>query len=819
MSFYKDNKGYLDKYWDDELNNTPKESLQGNEDGVLYFKCKKCGKSWSISSLSLLYSYGECNCEDRNLLKKYWDTEKNNEIGLSVEDIPLRSGKRIFLKCPVCGGEWNDYDVADVTYRKKSCPYCSGRRVLSGVNDLLSCYPEVVEKYWDWEKNSVEPNTLYKNTSKKAFWLCPECGYSWESPVSRLTRDGQGCPCCAGKKVKEGYNDFLSQHPDIVAKYWDYDRNKIKPSEVTSGSNKKIYCKCPLCGGEWEDAPKILKDRKVCPLCWGRKEIKLDNEWKCDEEWEGLPELHYSPSYAKLLNEGISTEKNFISLREYRPDLVDKVWNYEENEKRGITPDNISYGSHKKVFLTCKDCGNSWDDWDVHTLSNTKVGCPYCTNQRLGKDSISFLKGYPELVDKYWDWEKNSEEGIYPDEIFPKSNKQVHLHCKKCGYSWNDYSPASLVYHKLGCPVCAGQRVLKGYNDFQSRYPDLVDKFWDFEANDVKPDEISWGSGKWINFKCKECGHKWIVQLHDLSVYGRGCPQCARNNMATRSKQEDEITNFLKENYDGIIETSKVGLLPNNMELDIYIPKKKIGIEFNGIYWHSEIYKKKDRHYRKHKYCEESGIKLFQIWEDQWRDKKEIVKRLLLSKVGVLDQVKVNARECSIKEVSKNEAESFMNENHIQGFTVASVYLALVSENWGIVAICQFLKTGKEGIYNLNRYATSCNVRGGFTKLIKNFERKYHPKKIITFSDNDYSDGGLYRNNGFILEEELKPDYYYTNNNFNKRYHKFNYRKERFYNDPHLTYMPDLTERELADLNKIFRVWDSGKIRWVKVFN
>lgn len=787
MSFYEDNKGYLDKYWDDELNNTSKESLKGNENGVFYFKCKKCGKSWSISSLSLLYSYGECNCEDRNLLRKYWDTEKNNEIGLSVEDIPLRSGKKIFLKCPECHGEWNDYDVADVTYRKKSCPYCSGKRVLSGVNDLLSCYPEVVEKYWDWEKNSVEPSSLYKNTSKKAFWKCSECGYSWESPVSRLTRDGQGCPCCAGKKVKEGYNDFLYQYPEIVAKYWDYNRNKIKPSEITSGSNKKIYCKCPNCGGEWEDTPKILKDRKVCPVCWGKTNFptrKDDNN----------------------LQEDKGTFGNLY------PELVDLYWDWDKNNEIGLNPFEMDLQSNKKVFLKCKDCGNSWSNWTVSSLINYKDKCPYCSNSKLIEGTNDILSKSPIFISKYWDFDKNT---VKPNKVKFNSGRLVKLKCDKCNHRWE--MTVKELYDGKGCPVCEDNYLERGINDFKSC--NNVPTVHISNKEGINEEDILKSSNKKLLFKCDVCGNEWYSYPYTKTGNNSaGCPVCAKESLPTKSKQEKQIYEFLREHYNGIIETSKVGLLPNNMELDIYIPKKKIGIEFNGIYWHSEIYKKKDRHYLKHKYCEERGIKLFQIWEDQWRDKKEIVKRLLLSKIGVLNQVKVNARDCSIKEVSKKEAESFMNENHIQGFTVASVYLDLVSEDWGIVAICQFLKTGKEGIYNLNRYATSCNVRGGFTKLIKNFERKYHPKKIITFSDNDYSDGGLYRNNGFILEEELKPDYYYTTNCFNKRYHKFNYRKERFYNDSHLTYMPDLTERELADLNKIFRVWDSGKIRWIKVY-
>lgn len=209
------------------------------------------------------------------------------------------------------------------------------------------------------------------------------------------------------------------------------------------------------------------------------------------------------------------------------------------------------------------------------------------------------------------------------------------------------------------------------------------------------------------------------------------------------------------------------------------------------------------------------GIKLFQIWEDQWRDRRPVVERLLLSKLGVLDLEKVNARECVIQEISKMDAEPFMNENHIQGAVGASVYVGLFTRDCELVGVCQFLKTNKDGEYNLNRYATSKNVRGGFTKALKYFERAYQPTKIITFSDNDYSDGGLYHTNGFKCDLLLEPDYYYTDSSFSYRFHKFRFRKERFKKDSNLIYEEGLTEKELAQLNNLTRVWDSGKVRWV----
>lgn len=117
---------------------------------------------------------------------------------------------------------------------------------------------------------------------------------------------------------------------------------------------------------------------------------------------------------------------------------------------------------------------------------------------------------------------------------------------------------------------------------------------------------------------------------------------------------------------------------------------------------------------------------------------------------------------------------------------------------------------------NLLRFATNKTVVGGFTKLLKHVERIYTPDFILTFSDHTVSDGGLYENNGFVDTKELSPDYMYVNRGV--RVHKFNYRLKRSRNDPELQYDPALSERELAQLNNLPRIWDAGKTRWVKSY-
>ena len=254
----------------------------------------------------------------------------------------------------------------------------------------------------------------------------------------------------------------------------------------------------------------------------------------------------------------------------------------------------------------------------------------------------------------------------------------------------------------------------------------------------------------------------------------------------------------------------------DSLELDIYIPSKNIAIEYNGIYWHSELYRDSKYHYNKWKACKDKGIQLIQIWEDEWNRNPEQIKRMLAHKLGASNERKVFARKTTIVELTKAEVEPFLNENHVQGYASGSYYLGLQDKETDELVSVLILKNeaktdGK--MLNIIRYATSANVIGGFTKLLSYATKTYQPDSYITFSDNCVSDGGLYENHGFIADKHLPPDYMYVVGNV--RRHKFGYRLKRFKDDPALLWEEGLTERELADLNGLKRIWDAGKTRWV----
>ena len=142
-----------------------------------------------------------------------------------------------------------------------------------------------------------------------------------------------------------------------------------------------------------------------------------------------------------------------------------------------------------------------------------------------------------------------------------------------------------------------------------------------------------------------------------------------------------------------------------------------------------------------------------------------------------------------------------------------SSYIALRDSNGSIVAILAY--TFSRGVLFIKRYATSCIVRGGFSKLLKYLEDTLNPSIVETFSDNGVSDGGLYNNLGFKHIKDISPDYSYVYHG-GRRIHKFNMRKKNFEKDLNLYYNPNFTESELAEVNGLYKIWDYGKVKWVK---
>lgn len=286
------------------------------------------------------------------------------------------------------------------------------------------------------------------------------------------------------------------------------------------------------------------------------------------------------------------------------------------------------------------------------------------------------------------------------------------------------------------------------------------------------------------------------------------------------SSYEREINDFMK-SLNVEFDANRQILI--GKEIDILVPSKKIGIEFDGLKWHTEFFGKKDRkyHLNKTELCNEKGYGLIHIFEDEYVNRKDIVLSKLKHILGCdVDLPKIQGRKIDVREIYSNDAKVFLEKFHIQGSVNSTVYLGGFYEN-NLVAVMSF-KNGnvKNENWELTRFATDFNFRyqGVGSKMFTYFVRKYSPNVVVSFADRRWTiknSDNLYTNIGFKLENITSPDYRYYNERVEKykRVHKMSMSKtalNRKYGFP-IT----MTELEMAKELGYDRIWDCGLFKYV----
>jgi hypothetical protein len=256
-------------------------------------------------------------------------------------------------------------------------------------------------------------------------------------------------------------------------------------------------------------------------------------------------------------------------------------------------------------------------------------------------------------------------------------------------------------------------------------------------------------------------------------------------------------------------------------ELDIYIPSKKLAIEYQGLHWHGEIIKKdKARIHMQDKatLCKAKGIRLIIMFEDEWLTKQDQVKGYLRAILGLKSKT-IGASKCKI--IRKN-AKVLCAEHHLQGSSNGLEY-SLIYKN-EVVAAAIFAKPNasrqnfKSNTYELARYCVKpgISVPGGLSRLMKAFcNDNPHILELISYSDNRWSEGSIYRSTGFAKENDGRPSYHYFEySSQTKRHHRYKFRKSECIKL--LPYSSHMTEWQIMQELGYDRIWDLGSAKWVK---
>lgn len=478
---------------------------------------------------------------------------------------------------------------------------------------------------------------------------------------------------------------------------------------------------------------------------------------------------------------------------------VERGERYRKNTKRFIEDAKKIHGGkynynktkytrdNDNVNVTCMKHGEFIQLANSHLAGH---GCKECFKDKIKKERTLTKDDFIEKASKI-----HNDKYEYSLVKYKSTKQKINIICPIHG-EFQQVAATHLAGH--GCNECKKDTLSLGIDNFINR------------ANIMHNNKYNYRGVEYINTYSKiiiTCPiHGDFKQTPQSHLRGNGCNVCG--NIA--SKGEIEISEFIKTIYNGnVILNDRKSISP--YEIDILLPELNIGIEFNGLYWHSDAEKENNYHLKKLILCNSKNIRLLQIFEDEWKHKNDIIKKKLKSILNTSQSKRIYARNCQITNINNNDFKIFLNKNHIQGATNCSVRYGIHYNN-NLIGVMGFRKDGEK--WDLNRFASSVQIIGGFSKLLKTFLREYNPNTIYTFADLRYSDryNNVYLKNGFVEEHISKPNYFYVKNDI--RYSRIEFQKHKL-NSKLEVFDENLSEVENMRANNYFRIFDCGNVKYL----
>ncbi len=428
--------------WNWEKNNAEgifPDRISTGSDKYAWWKCHVCGNEEFKRCNNWYYGHGCTRCARKRGAKNHTLTTitKNGSFGalypdlakefhstrnggLTPFDINKGNTEKVWWLCPQ-GHEYQTTPSHRVA--GNGCPYCSGKKVLAGFNDLALTHPQIAGQ-WHHEKNGdLTPSKVTSGSKRKVWWLCPQ-GHSYQSTVVNRV-NGNGCPICSGKQILLGFNDLQSQLPEVAQDWHPSKNGTLTPDQVTVGCGKRVWWKCHVCGFEWKQCV-YTRQKCGCPACSNKV-------------------LYPGHNDLETVNPGIAAQ-----------------WHPIRNGT--IKPCDVISGSNKSYWWQCDSCGH---EWNVGVNSRIRGrGCPECAKIKRGKSHSANLakangslqETHPDLV-KEWDFARNTD--FTPDEVTSGSDKKAWWLCER-GHKWK--ASISSRVNGRGCQKCN--------DEFHSSFPE-----------------------------------------------------------------------------------------------------------------------------------------------------------------------------------------------------------------------------------------------------------------------------------------------------------------------------------------------------------
>jgi len=541
---------WLISEWDYEknANDIAPEALSNQSNKVVFWKCSN-GHSWQKRVQSrYLYKKGcpMCDSLGHKFPEIAGEIYQANSEKIDPFTIPHGTNNKLDWICDK-GHRWTTsvYSRTKGGYRKSGtgCPYCANKKV-SSENSVRAVNPALCEE-WDFDKNKETPDEILAGSHQKVWWKCSK-GHSWQAVVKDRCIKGTGCGYCSAQtsrpeirilaelsavfgmlsprqRVGKIWVDILIEDINLAIEYdgefyhksrrqQDYKKNhnlnsrgfeviRFREGKLKNIGQSDINVPVNKLGKEHIDM-LLRKIKNSAPF---RYEKNIEKYLKADS--------YQNETYFNELVNAMPGAIKEQSLGHLYPDLLSS-WDEEKNQP--LSPFNLFPFTSQDLWWTC-ELGHSWQAPPGRRIAGN--GCPFCRGT-YPSTTNNLLALYPEVAQSL---HKTLNGNVIASEITPKSNKKFWWQCPLHDEHVWESQVVSRTYKNAGCPYCSGNK-LAPENTLLSKHPKVA-KEWDFDRNEKSPDEISFGSGEKVFWRCS-LGHRWEASVSSRSL-GRGCPVCA----------------------------------------------------------------------------------------------------------------------------------------------------------------------------------------------------------------------------------------------------------------------------------------------------
>ena len=566
------------------------------------------------------------------------------------------------------------------------------------------------------------------------------------------------CKICGKEFSKSGLaKHYTKKHNLPREQIYDY----LYPEEIGTHI-------CPICGKPLKINKRELKYNEFCSV-------------KCAQQYNWSdPEKKEKQS--KNLKLFWGDESNYSVIRKH----MQETWKNKTDEEKKLFHDKSSK-SHKLMFQNKSP--EELKEWRDNISNGKKLAFKFYSEEQMNNFSqarkLVWASKSPEEQQEWVSKIKSTWDSKSPEELeefsriqsshwLSKSPEEQQEWVSKIKSTWGSKSPEEL--EELSSKISSAwfsktneeklelsnkKRInkisLEQYQTLNNKdkFKQYLVGYKDMNGGYPTPDNLK----EYFKFSNTSGVLLYIHQynLEDYISWDKSIP-------------EQEVYDYIRSIYGGEIITNNRFILSNNKELDIYIPKKNLAIEFDGCYWHSKLWKDNHYHQNKSKECLSKNIRLIHIYEDEWIYKRDIVKDIIKSALGVFEN-KIYARDCIIKKVDKQTYKN-MCQYHLQGYSPAQIILGLYYQDQ-LIQLASFSKSRYDKNYEYEWIRgvqlPNYQIIGGTSKLFKYFIKNYNPESIICYSDFNKFSGNSYKNCGFTLDKITTPDMWFNEINGLKR--------------------------------------------------